>query len=204
MSMISEIKDLQDEVREGYMPEKKPAPDYGEPWKESDFDEVRADNRIKYYRVSPDRLKRAVACVNACAGMNDTSAEIQAMQKAIKDLERERDEAQEQIQMMLKHDAQRLESDSIVGSCDCLTKTPEIRYHKPGCKYRILSERDEARDRLHLLDWTPVTERLSTIEDASEFEDVEWSDGKTIWQNSFYLPNSNQHKATHWRRITLP
>lgn len=65
-------------------------------------------------------------------------------------------------------------------------------------------ERDEARDRLRLLDWTPITEHLPTIEDANEHEDVEWSDGKDIWQNSFYLRNSNQHKATHWRRITLP
>lgn len=35
-----------------------------------------------------------------------------------------------------------LESDSIVASCDCLTKTNEIEYHKPGCKYRLISERD--------------------------------------------------------------
>ena len=70
---------------------------------------------------------------------------IELRDKALS-LERERDEAREQIQMMLKHDASRLESDSIVGSCDCLTKTPEVKYHKPGCKYRLISERDEARD----------------------------------------------------------
>lgn len=63
-------------------------------------------------------------------------------------LECQRDEAREQIQMMLKHDATRLESDSIVGSCDCDTKTPEVKYHKPGCKYRLISERDEAREEL--------------------------------------------------------
>lgn len=66
-------------------------------------------------------------------------------------LERERDEAREQIQSIHKHDQRRLESDSIVGSCDCLTKTPEVKYHKPGCKYRILSERDEAREQLEWL-----------------------------------------------------
>jgi len=42
--------------------------------------------------------------------------------------------------------AQQLESDSIVGSCDCLTKTPEVKHHKPGCKYRLISERDAARE----------------------------------------------------------
>jgi len=38
-----------------------------------------------------------------------------------------------------------LDSDSIVASCDCLTKTNEVKYHKPGCKYRLICERDDAR-----------------------------------------------------------
>lgn len=63
-------------------------------------------------------------------------------------LERQRNEARDQIKLMLAHDQRRLESDSIVGSCDCDTKTPELKYHKPGCKYRILTERDEAREQL--------------------------------------------------------
>lgn len=41
-----------------------------------------------------------------------------------------------------------LEDDSIVASCNCLTKTPDVRYHKPGCKYRLISERDDARQQL--------------------------------------------------------
>ena len=69
---------------------------------------------------------------------------------------------------------------------------------------RVIQRVKEKLEALRLLDWTPVTKRLPTIEDANEFEDVEWSDGKDIWQKSFYLPNSNQHKATHWRSITLP
>lgn len=32
----------------------------------------------------------------------------------------------------------------LIGSCDCLTKTPEVQHHKPGCKYRLISERDAA------------------------------------------------------------
>lgn len=61
-------------------------------------------------------------------------------------LERELNEAREQIQMMLKHDAARLESDSLVGSCDCNVKTNDVKHHKLGCKYRLISERDEARE----------------------------------------------------------
>jgi chromosome segregation ATPase len=44
-----------------------------------------------------------------------------------------------------------LESDSIVASCGCLTKTNEVKYHKPGCKYRLVSERDEARSLIRTL-----------------------------------------------------
>lgn len=85
---------------------------------------------------------------------------------------------------------------------DAFMRTVGVPWHEFA--RRLERERDEDRDRLRLLDWMPVTERLPTVEEASEYEDVEWSDGQTIWQNSYYLPNSNQHKATHWRRITLP
>lgn len=37
------------------------------------------------------------------------------------------------------------DSDSTVGACNCLTKSPDIQYHKKGCKYRLIVERDEAR-----------------------------------------------------------
>ena len=39
------------------------------------------------------------------------------------------------------------ESDSVVASCNCLTKTNEVAYHKPGCKYRLICERDAAKAR---------------------------------------------------------
>lgn len=38
-----------------------------------------------------------------------------------------------------------LDDDSIIASCDCLTKTPAIEHHKKGCKYRLIVERDNAR-----------------------------------------------------------
>lgn len=40
------------------------------------------------------------------------------------------------------------DSDNLVASCNCLTKTPEPERHLKGCKYRLISERDEARLKL--------------------------------------------------------
>jgi len=40
------------------------------------------------------------------------------------------------------------ESDSVVASCNCHAKSPEIQYHKPGCKYRIIVERNNALTRI--------------------------------------------------------
>lgn len=33
-----------------------------------------------------------------------------------------------------------------MGACNCGTKTPEVVYHAPGCKYRLICERDDARE----------------------------------------------------------
>lgn len=66
-------------------------------------------------------------------------------------LERERDEAMLLLQRINDRMATDLNSDSEVASCYCNTKTPEIKHHKPGCKYRLIVERDEAlkeRDQL--------------------------------------------------------
>ena len=57
-------------------------------------------------------------------------------------------------------------------------------------------------EELYSLRWIPITERLPTIEDGNEFEDVEWSDGKDIWQGNYQCAHARS--ATHWRRITLP
>lgn len=40
------------------------------------------------------------------------------------------------------------DSDSPVGQCSCLTKSPDIRYHKKGCRYRLIMERDRMREAL--------------------------------------------------------
>lgn len=44
------------------------------------------------------------------------------------------------------------DSDSVVASCNCLMKSPELQYHKRGCKYRLISERDTAQARVRELE----------------------------------------------------
>lgn len=60
-----------------------------------------------------------------------------------------------------------------------------------------------AMARLAQLEWVPVKERMPEFDDANYFQDVEWSDGKDIWQDNYLLVPS-LYNATHWRRITLP
>lgn len=77
-------------------------------------------------------------------------------------LKRELIKSQEKIatfEMINRGKEQQLESDSVVASCDCLTKTPEVKHHKKGCKYRLITERNEARGRIAELEKT-VDERV--------------------------------------------
>lgn len=64
----------------------QPTPDCGEPW-------TSIDDKLIYFpfvRTRNDEIpgnilsRRAIDCVNACAGMADPAAEIQAMREAIK------------------------------------------------------------------------------------------------------------------------
>lgn len=32
---------------------------------------------------------------------------------------------------------------AIIGSCTCMRKTPEVKYHSPDCRYRVLSEAEQ-------------------------------------------------------------
>ncbi len=41
---------------------------------------------------------------------------------------------------------------AIVGSCDCMTKTPDIHHHDSTCKYRLIVERNAAEDKLAALE----------------------------------------------------
>jgi hypothetical protein len=79
-------------------------PDYGEPWKEKAYNytvgdtgdvegvieiRTREELRVTYAWNPSDEnealFSRAVACVNACAGMADPAAEIEAMREAIQE-----------------------------------------------------------------------------------------------------------------------
>lgn len=69
-------------------------------------------------------------------------------QQLTEDLERERqgsDNIKAQVDGLRESQDRALDSDSIVASCNCQTKTPEVEHHAIGCKYRLLSERDVLR-----------------------------------------------------------
>lgn len=87
--------------------QQQPAPFYGEPWKTEpgthsisdtgDFNgyvELRTSQETRVAEVwNPDDeleafFARIVSCVNACAGMEDPAAEIQAMREATEEAER--------------------------------------------------------------------------------------------------------------------
>lgn len=60
---------------------------------------------------------------------------------------------------------------------------------------------DAMEAKLARLDWRPVADGLPTEEDAQDGCDVEWSDGRDIWQGMW---DKAKHNATHWRPIHLP
>ena len=69
-------------------------------------------------------------CHEACAEVDRLRADLAAVTAERAELRKDKE--------------RNLESDSIVASCDCQVKTNEIAYHKPGCKYRLICERDNA------------------------------------------------------------
>ena len=58
------------------------APDFGEPWSPAFRNSARTANGYDHGFMDSFQ-KRAIQCVNACAGMQDPVAEIQAMRAAI-------------------------------------------------------------------------------------------------------------------------
>ena len=48
--------------------------------------------------------------------------------------------------------------------------------------------------------WLPLASHEPTLDDTDVYGDVEWSDGKEVWQGHYL----NNGKSTHWRPITLP
>lgn len=69
-------------------PAKQPAPDFGEPWQNElgDFEIYpRTGGDAIAYAEGAKTRDRVIACVNACAGMSDPAAEIQALRDAVKE-----------------------------------------------------------------------------------------------------------------------
>ena len=70
----------------------KTASDFGEPWSDSEFSGM-ADCQDRngtpivcdFHFVHDEHRARIVSCVNACAGMSDPAAEIQALRDAVKE-----------------------------------------------------------------------------------------------------------------------
>ena len=61
-------------------------------------------------------------------------------------LEIDRDKLRQQNELLLQvreRDKAKVESDSIVASCNCNAKTNDPQHHAKGCKYRLICERDD-------------------------------------------------------------
>lgn len=103
-------------------------------------------------------------------------------------LERERDEARDL--------AARLEREN---------ENLRNALHLAESAYRdAIASSDKFESLYNDLRWLPLSRLTPTEDDGNEYHDVEWSDGKEVWQNQFTNPNIGNRKATHWRRITLP
>lgn len=99
------------------------------------------------------RLKeRAEAAEQTIADLRGENARLteqsQSFCNQVAEIRNDLTAAREQMDLCRKHEEECLESDSVVASCNCPTKTDEVRFHKPGCKYRLIMERDESRESL--------------------------------------------------------
>lgn len=70
----------------------KTAPDFGEPWIELttwDYLQTEAGKTVLHNAsdMNEPYRSRAISCVNACAGMSDPAADIQALRDAVKKTE---------------------------------------------------------------------------------------------------------------------
>ena len=63
----------------------KTAPDFGEPWEYTSFRNCIRDRHNVLRQIEDDLRDRSRVCVNACAGMSDPAAEIQALRDAVKE-----------------------------------------------------------------------------------------------------------------------
>jgi hypothetical protein len=91
------------------------APDFGEPWQATDHHFVTTEGNFSTGVLASLRRKRIAACVNACAGLADPAAEIEAMRAAIK-------EASSHLSGFLGFHSDTLTTAQMRSISDCLAK----------------------------------------------------------------------------------
>ena len=100
---------------------------------------------------------------------------------------KERDELKRALDRRVERDAESVQSDSIVASCNCMTKTPDAKHHAKGCKYRLICERDD--EKRYRITWEERFSNLKKERDdlLAALEDVVFSaspsprDNPTMW-----------------------
>lgn len=119
--------------------------------------------------------------------IEEQQMEISTLQTSLTTALAERDAARE-------HELLSLESDSIVASCNCLVKSNDIQFHKKGCKYRLIEERDNAVSRISELEASngKLREELGNIATANT---KDWKDDFEGWAKS---------RARHTLDLTAP
>lgn len=129
----------------------KPDPDNCGPWYHSalyDFwTRSGVAEKLSLLESQRDEARRKVADLSSrtdnaqLAGYESELAGLRNQLTSLKSTLAETEEENEMLRGKLASDSF---DDSIVASCSCLTKTPDIQYHKPGCKYRIIVGRNQA------------------------------------------------------------
>lgn len=94
------------------------------------------------------------------------------------------------------------DSDSPVAACNCLIKTPDPQFHRAGCRYRLITERDEARERIAELEG--LADALAWLEDeVPNITHDAWTCSVDMSGNRWTLSFRNDGKRERIRGRTL-
>lgn len=87
---------------------------------------------------------------------------------------------------------------SIIGSCDCLTKTPDYTFHNEYCKYRLIIEKDEAIETKKM-----ALETLSEIKNKYGLEERNVGKEKDELINSIFQMAKTCASNKNYSRVDL-